>query len=441
MGAKKRGGWRLFSIRLPKPDAAYRRRLISWLQNAAIALLSCTALILCARTGLFGELTRSVLSLGEGYAEPESGAYGEAATPFAIVLTPSSGGHCGVIFDAEAISEAYKQLSTSLAEALGSSGEPERAEADSWRRALSGTGVYMDFIYDQPLALIAGWLGTGMNGGAYHHTARRLCLAVEGEGVSLYYMRARDEERGIYRCDTALSAAELSTQLDAFAPNGAVYCFEEGMDGTDPYVVLQHGQLEIAEAEAHNSHMEASGDAVMDALGMNSYLATTYTEADGTLVSVEGSATLRIDPDGRLRYTRSLTGDPAPDMLPADAVELARVIAEKTVGAHSGAAALGLSYIGRLAESGEYVICFDYVLGGIPVSLPSGEHAMQLNLVGNTVTAASMVFRSYALTGRTLYPMPAVQEAAIVAAAGGGEPRLVYADDLEGVSVMWEVHR
>ncbi len=421
------------------PKARDKKKIIDWAQNLAIIALIATALMLSAFSGLFGEFSGKVLGSGNE-ASTVSKGYAVAATPLCIVVTPEEGSHRAVMHDAEALDEMYTRHSPSLAEALGSSNEPQQVTVEEFNEALHNNGIFFDFFYSQPLAVVAGWLGTGVSGGASEHTARRLCLSIDGDYVSLYYIRTWDGKP--YRCTTALSSGALSPVVSESRPNGAAFCFELDMfDLLDQYVIIFPEQENITAATAANAIGNVDADAAMTVLGMNSFLSTSYPESDGALVSVEGSATLRLERDGVLKYNRNPGGEELQALDPADAIELARSVCEETAGAYCGDAELTMSYVGKRPDSGEFIICFDYVLDGVPVSLAGGVHAVQIHIRGSVVVNAVMYLREYSLQNSAVSPgpLPPMQEAAVVQALGGGEPRLCYVDDFETISVKWLV--
>ena len=172
-------------------------------------------------------------------------------------------------------------------------------------------------------------------------------------------------------------------------------------------------------------------------LGMNSNLVRDYPEADGSLVYVEGEATLRLGFDGVLRYTnRSALEGPSP-ISPSDAVELTRRILAGSAGLESGVAELRLSYIYLDGSTGEYTLRYDYVVDGLPVSLAGREYAAEFKLSGGVLTSADIAFRGYGYTGAAERPLPSRLNAAVVRASGGGEPRLCYLDASGAVSACW----
>ena len=353
------------------------------------------------------------------------------------------------MYDGAELDEAYSRFSSTLGEALGSSRDVSAVSEEAWRDALSGRGVYFDFYNDFLLSTYSIWLGTAMTGEASGHTARRVCLALEDGEVALYYIRARASGgQAFYRCATALPADALSALLESAMPNGAEFNFERGdsFSRVDPYFVLTADSPQVYAASSYNSLQELGADAAMSAFGMNSYLAQNYPEADGTLVWVDGEATLRLGPDGTVHYSsRQPERGEEPRMGPAAAIEYGRSIVEATLGQVSGDAELQLSFIyfdeGTEEQPGTeaYQLRFNYVLNGLPVELSGFESAAEIRFVGGTVYYAEMVFRSFVRGNSLEDVLPSDMVASIVQSEGGGEPRLSYIDTAEGVSVRWPI--
>lgn len=426
-----------------------KRGLINALQNLAIVLLVVLGLGLSAAGGLL-PLDEMLSGLRSRVEPEETGAgYAAAASPFCIVITPQEGAHCAVMYDGAELDEAYSRFSSTLGEALGSSRDVSAVSEEAWRDALSGRGVYFDFYNDFLLSTYSIWLGTAMTGEASGHTARRVCLALEDGEVALYYIRARASGgQAFYRCATALPADALSALLESAMPNGAEFNFERGdsFSRVDPYFVLTADSPQVYAASSYNSLQELGTDAAMSAFGMNSYLAQNYPEADGTLVWVDGEATLRLGPDGTVHYSsRQPERGEEPRMGPATAIEYGRSIVEATLGQVSGDAELQLSFIyfdeGTEEQPGTeaYQLRFNYVLNGLPVELSGFESAAEIRFVGGTVYYAEMVFRSFVRGNSLEDVLPSDMVASIVQSEGGGEPRLSYIDTAEGVSVRWPI--
>lgn len=416
------------------------RKLIETGKSVLIVLLVCSAMLLGAAAGLFPGVARLGSALaGSSGAAAESTDYASAADPFCVVVTPEAGTHCAVLYDGEKTAEAYARFSSSFAEAMGSSQTPERVSAEEWQAALSGPGVYFDFVSDQYIPVLAGWLGTDVTSGAALHMARRFCLAKDGDSVALYYYRVRSET-GPYRCATALSWSDISERVEAYLPNGAQFNFElqDGYESVDPFAVLLPDTVQIRAAEAANPlRGESADDALLSAFGMSSAVVARYSEADGTQVCMEGDATLRLSTSGTLDYSDAGTG--GAETTDARTVEIVRSLCEATVGARCGDAALYLSYIYRDLETDVYTLCFDYRLNGLPVRLSDGGNAARVTVSGGRVLSAELRFRSFALQDAAETPLPPRLAFAAAQASGGGEPLLCYDEGADGLTVCWTI--
>lgn len=433
--------------RTARPGA--RKSVINAVQNLTIILLVILGVGLSAASGLLpvDDLLSGLRSRAETDETDEG--YTAAASPFCIVITPQDGAHCAVMYSGAELAETYSRFSSTLGEALGSSRDVEAVSEDEWRSALSGRGVYFDFYNDFLLSTYSIWLGTTMTGEASGHTARRICLALEDGEVALYYVRARaGDGQYYYRCATALPPDALAALLESAMPNGAEFNFErtESFAGVDPYFVLTEGTPEIYSASSYNSLPELGENMAMSAFGMNSYLAQNYPEADGTVVWVDGESTLRLGTDGSLHYSsRQPESGEEPRLGPAAAIEFGRSIVEATLGQVSGDAELQLTYIwfdeGTEEEPGteSYLLRFSYVLNGLPVELAGGQNAAEIRFVGSTVYYAEMLFRSFTRGNSLENVLPSEMAAAIAESRGGGEPRLSYIEEPEGVAVNWPV--
>ena len=185
-------------------------------QDVLILALTVSAVLLAGGGGLLGltdGLSAGVLGTQteQGYGQQQG--YTAAAEPLSMMLTPEAGAHCGIMYSEDELSDAYERYSATLAEALGSSGEPQEISEQEWRAALGETGVFFDFYCDFQLSSLAIWLGTDISGSAAGHTARRICIYLDEGQVWLSYIRSRDSG-GFYRCSTSVSASEFAARVD-----------------------------------------------------------------------------------------------------------------------------------------------------------------------------------------------------------------------------------
>ncbi len=412
-----------------------KKRLRELGKDVVILLLIVSALFLGQQSGVLARLRTGIAPEGEQRGTVSSGATA-AATPFAVaVVGENAGGRCGLTHGAARVGEAYERFSAALGEALGSSGEPETVEESAWREALSGPGVYFDYLYEQPLSLLAIWLGTEIDGGAASHTARRLCLALEGDGLALYYIRARAGE--YYRCATALSSSTLSARLQEYSGNGALFAFEIDEDTkVDAYALLEPGMQSFEHVTAVNTLRDSSQIAGLPGLFAFSSL-RSYSETDG-MVFVEGDATLRVSADGTVNYRCKAEGLALgmEKMSPQTAVEAARKLCQNGPGASCGAATLGLSALRYEQESDTYYISFEYAVDGVPVRLTEGP-AAELTVSRGFLREAVLRYRGYSAGTETETPLPREQALAAAQAVGGVALTLTYVDTMRSVSLQW----
>lgn len=423
---------------------AHSEKFIDRAKTVLIAALVVSAAVLLARLGMFelGGPKQSGTDAAAGQNTQQHGGSADidVAGPYVIVVTDAAGSHCGLMYDGTELKQAYDRLSAYLGEAFGSAGEPKSVSEEDFHAALKEQGVYFDFAYAQPLTVLASAIGTTMTSTALNHSAAGFCLAVEGDTVALYYLR--DKDRGYYRCDTAISGAALESKLADWPSNGASYLFETdyGYNLVDSCFVVLQGQAQLHSVTAQNpvgGSYDPSGLAAL--FGINSYMASHYTEADGTDVYVDGDSILRIYTDGSVSFKDpDAAGTAAGDSGLAGALAVSASAAASTVGSAGGVASVRLSYVSYDTDAGAYTVRYSYEIGGCPVTL-GGRSAASFTVVDGVITAAELNFRTYSYSGAGDAPLPAVQAMAVVQAKGGGMPLLCYVDDGASVAAGWTI--
>ena len=413
-----------------------RKKLLEIGKDVLIVLLLVSAVVLGHASGVL-VLGRDSVLTPIAAARPESSGVTAAALPYAIAVVPDEyGGRFGLTHGEAAIAETFDRFSAALGEALGSSGTPEEVPAERFAQALSGPGVYFDYLYPQPLSLLACWLGTELTGDAGAHTARRICLAVEDDSLALYYVRARSGET--YRCDTALSASTISARIREYTPNGAKLVGELTDDAAlDACTLLEEELTALPQLSGTNPLRDTALAAQLPELFSLSGAARSYAEAEGT-VYVENDATLRVHATGEVYY-RCMTEGPELGGASASTqtvVEAARGFCQRGPGASCGAARLGLSELRYDPEENSYSISFEYCADGVPVRLSDGP-AVTLTVRNGFLTEAVLRYRCYTPTEETVTPLPRPLALAAVRSVGGGEPLLCYVDTRRDVMLQW----
>jgi len=422
-----------------------RRRAIELAKDGLIVLLTCSALWLAGQTQLMApmqSLLREERPQG-GSSQSGSGDRVEAALPMAMAVgLPSAGGLPGgeretdryaVQYDQAGCQVLFQQVAGPMAEALSSAQSPQEISREQWEEALSGTlGVYMDLQGEVPLSVLTGWLAGGS--GSADAVVRKLVLAVQDEGVSLYY---RNEEDGrYYRClSEVVDPLSLADTLSGMTGNGAFFAFE-----SEHYGDLDPDTLLFSEAPAPGaytaSNPAAGGqealEAIVQDLGfpLNS---TSFYSADEQ-VARSGDDSVRLSDRGVALYTAGEDGgrysvlDQGCGNAMLDRVETCRQLAAAALGGRCGEARLYL--ISAEAVSGGWEIQFGYSLNGVPVCLEEG-YAARFLIRGDKIEQFTLHFRSYVSGGGTSLVLPPRQAAAALAAGGleGEELLLIYMDN------------
>lgn len=358
------------------------------------------------------------------------------STPFAILLTDSGGAHSAVKYDAALKARAFSQFSAILGESLGSAGEARAITEKEWQAALKGQGVFFDYLYPLPLDLIALHVGASLNVSDTDFSVRRLFLGERSGSLCLYI---RDEGRGaFYRMDTALSFAALNLDQragDLALPRaGFAFSSKDEHPLLDPYFIFSGETLQPAAADSAVLSVSLENGLIsMETFFMNERASKRYDEADGSVVYVEGSSSLRISVSGSVIYAVTGSGgipvENGSRASLADCVSAAASLVSKTVAASSGAAQVALTDIER--SSGGYTISFGYYVNGIPVVCRGMGDCAKVRISAGNIVRAEFLYRSYALNGLSLSPLPE-NLAAVIADKDGGEPLLVYEDAYGG---------
>ena len=181
----------------------------------------------------------------------------------------------------------------------------------------------------------------------------------------------------------------------------------------------------------------AETDAMLTAFGMNSFITSNYTEADGTEVFVSDETTMRLSTTGEIFFRRAATPEAGGNGELSASVSRAWQTAERCLGPFVGDGALhyaGAEY--NTAQRSETVL-LDYYVGGIPVRLASG-HAAEIVVRGGEVIQARLQMRQFTRTEEVTELLPSLQAAAI-AGRTQGTPELVYADAGEATTCMWVI--
>ncbi|MCD8100628.1 MAG: hypothetical protein LUE06_08660 [Oscillospiraceae bacterium] len=412
------------------------RRSAEIVKSALIAVLVCTAALLLAKVGYYDKLITRQSFESEVTAAADYGddMTRESAIPAAVIISFGEGERYAAAWDDTAVTSAFSRFAALLGEALGSAEAGEDITESDWRAALEEQGAVFDYCYPRRLDFLAQWLGTDAESDAGEHEARRVALIASEGGVELYFT---DTDGAFRRCSTAVSVQALTTALSAFEPNGAQFAYECGQDALAPYTLMLPSKSEAQAVAAENPMSGYSAARLFTALGMSGNAASPYTEPDGVSVYVDGEKTLRISPDGAVTYRCSSGGGSGATAY--EAMTSAMELVYLTLGETSGDANVVLAGFEYDEEADEYTVRFDYVIDRCTVALADYDCAATVVVSSGVITRASLLLRSYSLTGESVELLPMERAAVAASVSGGGEMRLVYGDNGVSVTCGWAV--
>lgn len=401
-----------------------RRRAVEWAKNAAILLLSCSAVYLLTLTPLVRN--SSVASLldrlpSAADAVPSAAvSLSEAARPSAVAVTTSAGRY-GAQYDPTATDAAFENFSSLLGRALSSAKSPVSCSDEAFQKALAAPGVCFSFPGSVPLSALSVWLQYGQSSSVPDGGACRLLLSSgEDDSVTLYY---QDGESGaLYSCVTPLSAEkDLKALLSSFVPNGAYFAFEDdSLSSLAPYTLITDlptpavcsVALPVVPTDA-SACLSVLGDLAFPS-GTGSYTGSdglVYRDGDDSLrISGAGVLTFRSGGTGQARYSLSSSGSPTL----AQQIDLARELAQDALSTRSGEAQLYL--VSASADGDNATVTFGYQIGGITVATGEGGWCAQFVFSGSDVASFTLYLRSYASAGSVSSVLPVPQAAAALGA-------------------------
>ena len=417
-------------------DVIKGKRIVEWFKTALIVLLAASAPLLGWRTGLFNDFFSAIPLFNNvagmmrgtssaGTAESGIGVIKEAAQPLTIVITGEDGGRYGVRYDTVSRNAVYSRTSSILGEALGSASSSQEIIEEKWREALSGAGIYFEYIEPVKLSILSGWLGTRLPDMVMNAPVRRVFIAFGEERSRIYY---QNTDSGLfYGADTASPAGKVQ-ELDIYSANGAQFAYETGIGVADnaPYVIILPGNEHPDIRAAASGGAEELLDLVIDAMGHRNETNTQYYDNDGALVRVGTQFSARADTLGRVVYRRTdvlqqNSGEQA--LSENEIIERARVIASDTLGNTDSSAEVFFESL-EYDPGGSLSVYFGYYIAGGRIHLHEDGFAARVIFTGGAVSRLELNFRSFALSGEFTKLMPEKQ----TLASAGGEFVLSYSD-------------
>ena len=395
---------------------------VSHLQNAAIAVLTVSAVFLLTQTPLFGdlagktpyELAQDWLSSDAALSETVAADASDLALPVRLVFTNE---YARLGLDAVTTADAsFEQAGTFFSEAIGSAGALEVCKESDLLAALQGSSIYLELEAETPLELLSKMLGVTAPESELLHV-RRLLLTPGESGTTLYL---QDSERGYFVCRTAGDAYALNQALAALDGNGTDFAFALPGDFSQlsPYTVIfsepvQRNTLSVTSALTDK-------ESFLRLAEFNPHTENSYTDSSAEI--------------GSLYYVNSVTpGKPTMSESIDAAQKLVFTLLRDLIGDAE------LYFSGYEGSSKSCTVAFDYAVNGTPLHFSDGTHAAYVTIEGQTITSFQLRCRSYTVSDSPSLLLPIRQAAAIAGSKyQNAELHICYEDrGADTVSAAW----
>lgn len=420
-----------------------KQKVLSFLRKALIVVLLLSAVFLYGKTGYTTGLKNKLHPVQDNTFSGETGGGTEIGLelvgmiqPKAVVVCGGETGKYGTAF-CDATTTDFLHFSAVFGEALGSAGVPESLSEEEFHKKLNQRGVTLKFYCPFPLSLLSGLLRAEMTSTAAANQTDLLCLCIseDNKETELCYLTV---DGNCFQCSTAVPCEGLENRITEYIPNNTEYAFENrNLSGGDEYAVLVNLQASAPTLKQLTSIPQESTDTdrLLQSVGMNSYVATSYSEADGTTVFVDEEATLRISPDGSVIFRRSGAPGVTSDLQASTIASIAWRIAEQNISKTCGDAAVIFSGITRNEGQRTGTIYLDYAVNGIPIQLDNG-HAAEIVTRGETVLQARLQMKQFFLNEEEEAILPCLQAFAI-AGAENASAQLAYVNIDNVMKCCW----
>lgn len=409
----------------------YNRHLRNAVQNTLIAALVLSALVLLLRTNLIrsdalGDMFSSVTT---SVAPPESSA---VPVQIPVHIETRTGNQCQAWLNETTAGEVFGDFGALLLEGLGSVHDAAISSAEEFCRALENDNIYYDFTTTLPLPLLAHWLDDSSNAPQMQAQALMLSAAQDGT-VTLFAWNSTADAYTRWR--TSISAESLRSTAERHSGTQAEFAFLSGApyDTLAPYTLICQERVTLPVLSAATI-VEAEEDALLTHLEFNVHTNSRYPESNGTEVIVQGMRTLRLSPDGIVRYDG---GDESVSLLcvehageyatEQECADAAWKLANALVAPYLGDASLYL-LSSTIDQKGSGELLFGFMVQGVPI-VSGDSYAMRVEMAENSITAFTVHLRSYTLTEQTLTLLPVLQAAAAAQGETPGTLFFGYYDD------------
>ena len=398
--------------------------LMSHLQNAAIAVLTVTAVLLLIQTPLVGDLAgKTPYELAQDWLAGDTSTdtavttdLTELALPVRVVFTNEYARYG--LSAITTLDTDFELAGTFFGEALGSATTYEACSGEKLLTALHASSIYLDLEAPTPLEVLSRILGVNDAPESSLLRVTRLVLCPAENGATLYL---QDANQGFFVSRTSISSATLREALASLDGNGTDFAFSLSGEFSQlsPYTLIFSEPPQRYTLSASNALTDQA--AFLRLAEFNPHTESGYTDSSGSTIIKEVYGTLRLEPDGSVFYqgadeaeagsiyyvSAASTGKPT--ML--EAVAGAQRLAFTLLRDVSGDAELYLSEID--SSNKHFTVSFDYAVGGTPLRFSDGSHAATVTIEDQTITEFSLHCRSYTLSDSPALLLPIRQAAAI----------------------------
>ena len=417
------------------------KRAVNRLQNLALILLSCTALLLLSRIPLFGgnwaSQVQAFLSHPGDILEGSGGDLAGAVGAVHIVVTSDSeyGRYCQLYASTDGA--LFQQVGPLFQEALGSATEVGATADKTLQEALGSPGIYIDLTTELPLAVVAAWLGEETS---YDRSVRAMALTTEEADAAVLYLCGGDGS--IFRYYTALPLSAVQAAAAAYPSNSGAFAFESNYATLAPYTVLSGQPVSAPMVQAALPAGYSSYN-LLTALDFNAHTGFRYQESSGAEVITESPRTLRLGPDGTVSYSGSEEAASALYRVSASgeaptAVEALRAGLELASALTDATGSAPLYLRGMEADGDGWQLSFGYQAAGLPVFFPDGGEALSVTITRQTIVSFTYRCRSYTPLEEDSSLLPAAMAMAIASLHPGSGLSLGYIDGGgDALSAVW----
>lgn len=434
------------------------------IKNILIAVLLCGAVYLTYTTWYFDSPANvsvwqilfnpnaSYMNSGVGNNYNEN--ITDAIRPLSAAIKTDLG-RLGAPYGAESVSLIYAKTSQLVSEALGSASMHTTVSAEEWESALKKHGVFYDYRGEVRVDSLSLWLNTGRSI-RLSDAARYVFLCIDEESDKVFlYLKSPSNNR-ILRFNTALNINDALAPLSGIHGNDSRFALELAGDYKliSPETLITPNLPRPPMITGFSPIMQFTEDKLLDILkatGINSYVASRFSEPDGTRVFIEDMLTLRISPNGLLSFSDSRSSDEtqlgitvqSAYNIPSDTeyIETSRMLCRKMFSTMPGTGSIYLIDFRYLEEREEYVALLGISVDSIPLDMPDTAFFARVVFRGNKVSSAVFNMRYYETAAESATILP--ERLAIAAMLGSGQKgdlNLRYSDKgVYPLSPSWHV--